>query len=299
MTNFTSGTTAFKIDQGTASPPAGSTKYLRYRVSANAATNVYIANLFQYRVESYDAATLVGKTVTLSFLVKSSVSRTFNWYSNGVGRVGVDSGGYGSVAFVGGVPGAADLYDGNVANLSANVWTRVSQTFVMNDAGTGFIANGFSLGIGCHYLTVGAETDAELQIAQVMLNEGGPMPFQTAGANFQQELAMCQRYYEKSYDLTIAPGTSFGTTIGFWFFAVDAVSAMGSGSFKVTKRITPTSISLWTNTGTLGSARRDDGVAIVVSYADLSMTGMGRLTSANLFTRGQTFTVHYAVDCEI
>ena len=31
----------------------------------------------------------------------------------------------------------------------------------------------------------------------------------------QQELALCQRYYEKSYDVSVAPGTN--TTTGYWF----------------------------------------------------------------------------------
>jgi len=52
-------------------------------------------------------------------------------------------------------------------------------------------------------------TDQNLYVSRVMLNEGSvAAPFQRAGGSIGGELTLCQRYYEKSYKVTVVPGTS-------------------------------------------------------------------------------------------
>jgi hypothetical protein len=61
--------------------------------------------------------------------------------------------------------------------------------------------------------------------------------------HFSTELALAQRYYEKSYDLTIAPGTS-GQQIGFYAATlVDGTQVYATFiPFKVRKRNRPSVI---------------------------------------------------------
>jgi len=68
--------------------------------------------------------------------------------------------------------------------------------------------------------------------------------------SFQQELARCQRYYEKSYPLGTAVGSVFGS--GTWqtqFIAAGAANYMTcTASYKTTKRATPT-VTVYSYTG--------------------------------------------------
>ena len=74
--------------------------------------------------------------------------------------------------------------------------------------------------------------------------------------SFQQELARCQRYYEKSYD----PGTALGTVTANGVSAINAQMPSGvnggtTASFKVTKRAQPTMTLYSPGTGASGKAR--------------------------------------------
>jgi hypothetical protein len=65
---------------------------------------------------------------------------------------------------------------------------------------------------------------------------------------FQQELALCQRYYEKSYDLGTAVGT--GTFTGcFSSRSVTAAAYLDTIYWKVVKRVDPTVMTYSANTG--------------------------------------------------
>jgi hypothetical protein len=75
----------------------------------------------------------------------------------------------------------------------------------------------------------------------------------------QQELALCQRYYETSYTSGITPGTDglqVNQTGGFVHFAAN--SAGGYVSYAVRKRAGSHSVSLWAplNTPSANKARR-------------------------------------------
>jgi hypothetical protein len=87
-------------------------------------------------------------------------------------------------------------------------------------------------------------------IEQPMLNLGAvAAPFATAGANAAEELAMCQRYYEKSYDPATAPGTSTGAGV-YRPIAINPSDLYNEMvTFKVTKRTTPT-MTAYGQTGT-------------------------------------------------
>ena len=74
------------------------------------------------------------------------------------------------------------------------------------------------------------------------------------------ELVLCQRYYEKSYDIGTVPATATanGATFSTMLQGNTTTSSIGSFIvFKQTKRSTPT-MSLWDNSGNSGKATRDN-----------------------------------------
>jgi hypothetical protein len=83
-------------------------------------------------------------------------------------------------------------------------------------------------------------------------------PFQTAsGGSIQGELAMCQRYFEKSYDQATAPATA--TSTGLFNSTGNLVATTGTiGTgliYKVTKRTAP-SVVFYDSAGNINKCNR-------------------------------------------
>jgi hypothetical protein len=93
---------------------------------------------------------------------------------------------------------------------------------------------------------------ATFQITGVQLEKGSAA---TAFENRQygQELALCQRYYEKSYEVTTAPGTITATgAINNYGTSDGTNNQVTTRPFAVTKRTSPT-MTFYTQGGTSGS----------------------------------------------
>jgi len=91
-----------------------------------------------------------------------------------------------------------------------------------------------------------------IQFSQVMLNEGEVAgAFSRSGRTIQEELANCQRYYEKSYDLDTVPGTA--TSVG----RLAHIRSNGLGGqtiyYKVRKRVAANTTTLWTQGGVINN----------------------------------------------
>jgi len=89
-----------------------------------------------------------------------------------------------------------------------------------------------------------------IHVTGVQLEKGtvaSPFEFR----NYAQELALCQRYYQKSYDDGVAPGTATGTGALQAYF-----TSTGGGSFScnfpVKMRVDPTVVAYSSNSGTAG-----------------------------------------------
>ncbi len=200
--------------------------------------------------------TASAQTVTLSFWVRSSLTGTFG----------------GSLK-----NSASDRsYPFSYVINAANTWEQKTVTIAGDTTGTWLTTNGvgirvgFNIGSGSTFLG----TANSWQAGNFLAPTGATSVVGTNGATFYitgvqlergstatsfdfrdygRELALCQRYYEKSYNTDVVPGTS--TQVGrvnTW------AGQSGSGrlysasfSFKVTKRATPT-MSFWTYNGTSG-----------------------------------------------
>jgi hypothetical protein len=121
-------------------------------------------------------------------------------------------------------------------------------------------------GVTTTNITSPASGDWKIVVAQgatnVQLEEGAvATPFEIRSIRY--ELAECQRYYEKSYRMSVAPGSASATLSDQKCFAVVPASiansyAYGRIDFQVTKRVAP-SVATYSTDGTQSCANNDAG----------------------------------------
>ena len=174
-------------------------------------------NVIQQRIEGFNIADLnygssTAATTTLSFWVRSSLTGTFGF---GVTNSNQDR---------------SVVYTYTIS--SANTWEQKTITIAGDQSGTWLTTNGIGLILswdlgsgtssnaaatgtwyGARYVRTSActnfigTTGATFYITGVQLERGTvATPFEYR--NYQQELAMCQRYFQKSYDIETAVGTA-------------------------------------------------------------------------------------------
>jgi hypothetical protein len=226
-TCYISAASKFSVQQnsGSVTPPVGFTKYLGVTSSTAwvVGTNDY-ATIQQF-IEGYNVADLSwgtanAKSVTLSFLVYSSLTGTFG---------GVISNGSTSTA-----PTRSYPFTYSIA--SANTWTTIKITIPGDTSGTwnttndGGIRVCFSLASNTGYngtanswggawyngatgqTNILATNGATWYVTGVQLEVGSAATsFARATGTFASELAACQRYYQK-YTNPFAVGVNQGTT---------------------------------------------------------------------------------------
>jgi hypothetical protein len=283
---------------GSVTPPAGFSNYLG--VTSLSAYSSGSGDFFFLRqfVEGFNFADMAFGTanasaIALSFKVYSSLTGTF-------GGVVKNS--------------ATDRsYPFSYTISSANTWTDVSITIPGDTTGTWVGAtNGtgiavlFNLGSGSTFLgTAGAWASANLvgptgatsvvgtngatfYITGVQLEKGSTatsFDYRPYGT----ELALCQRYYEKSYEMATVPGAAFANST--WIGTVNPAATtaiLGMAYFKASKRTAPT-IAFWAEDGTSSNVTMPNVAAAVActSASRISETGFGSITlsAANTASR--------------
>lgn len=140
-------------------------------------------------------------------------------------------------------------------------------------------------------------------LGQVQLTPG------SSAATFEQrsfgdELALCMRYYEKTYDQTVAPGTNTGGGLEFFYGAADS---SGNGLmkcyFKVPKRAAPT-LTGYTSTGTSGQwSYAGDGVSVTTGTVNLDSIGQNGfrayVSTGVVAWKGCLINGHWVASCEL
>jgi hypothetical protein len=117
------------------------------------------------------------------------------------------------------------------------------------------------------------------------------------------ELALCQRYYEKSYDIGTAPGTATSTGNIDFYGSSDATSnVVVTVPYKVTKRIIPATITFYNTSGAASTwSYRRNGAS---GTGTASSIATGQNTLCLFVPVGAAWIVceiygHYTVDAEL
>ena len=287
--------------QRSTTAPAGFTNSLLFTVGTADATlaATQFAALAQW-IEGFNVAdfgwgTANAQTVTLSFWVRSSVTGTFG----GAFRNNANDRNY--------------AYTYTIS--SANTWEYKTVTGPGDTSGTWTTDNSagikisWGLGVGSTYSgTAGAWTGGVLLISasgatNLMATSGAT--FYIAGLQLEKgstatsfdvrpygtELALCQRYYSKSYSTNVTPGTNTGAG------AYISVSAAGAGwvnfDFPVEMRAVPT-ITPYNITGTSGVYGSDAG-----NWTPSTYISTRRHTATGGVTSGQFVYGHYVASIEL
>ena len=249
-----SGSVASKFtaqqNAGSVTPPVGFSYYLG--MTSSSAYSVGSTDYFICRqaIEGFNTAdlgwgTANAKTVTLSFQVYSSLTGTFGGCIQN--------------------PALTRNYPFTYTISSANTWTTVSVTIAGDTSGTWVGATNaaslyvtFSLGAGSTYTgTAGAwsgttyvqgtgstsvvgTSGATFYITGVQLEVGSS----ATGFEYRQygqELALCQRYFEKSVDVGTSITANLQTSWSQPIYSTTVANATyyGRCSFSVTKRASP------------------------------------------------------------
>ena len=246
---------------GSVTPPTGFTNYLG--MTSSSAYSVLTGDYFlvSQAIEGYNVAdlgfgTASASSVTLSFLVRSSLTGTFS----------------GSICN----SNATRNYVFNYTISAANTWTAISVTIPGDTTGTWATDNTaglvFRFGLGCGATFTG--TAGSWGSSNFVQSTGSVSVVGTSGATFYvtgvqlekgstatafdyrpygTELSLCQRYYEKSYDQTIVPGAV--SNLGMFTSIRGNGIAGTSTTFKATKRTTPTMTGYSPVSGTAANGR--------------------------------------------
>jgi hypothetical protein len=244
----------------------------------------------QQRIE--DVRVCAGEEVTLTFWARSNTGSSFTLTeaaSISHGPIAVQqifgSGGSGAVNHV-----VASSITLNTA------WTKYSYTFTMPSV------SGKTLGTSHHtrlYLCTMMDSDAGkgVQIAQVQMERGKATPFEHE--NYGTTLQKCQRYFEKSYNQAVSPGTL--TNDGMVMF----ISNRNPGSphmglrFIATKRAPP-SVVVYNPVETANTLRNLDagGVSYNSTVNRIGATGCTVYTATSV-SLGNFMCYHYTADAEL
>ena len=234
-------------------------------------------NYIQYIVEGLDFVTINSKMANYSFLVRASrtgvlpvlilnnaATRRFvfecqitsanTWQEVSI-PINFKSGTSSGVWSFDTNPGTVIYllpYINGATGLTNNTWVTDSTNLTTANASANqiFQANGDFIEVTGFRLTEGAEKQ----------------PFRRAGGSIGGELALCQRYYEKSYEVGTTPGTPTvsGVIGNLWNSGVNATGYLGQGcQFKTQKRSAAV-ITCYDSIGTMNRiyGHRNDGSAI-------------------------------------
>jgi hypothetical protein len=251
----------------------GSTQYVYQLTGAASVTQLQ----FEQRIEATNSYDLAGGNATLSVNLSNSLLTTASWilyYAN-----------------------ATDNFASNTLISSGN-WT-ISSTIARYNA---TIAIPAAATTGLYLIIyVGAQTSGTFKIGDVQL-EAGSTATEFERRPIGTELALCQRYYQKTYELGTAPATV--TTVG-------AINYIATGTFQdlndrlmVEMRGIPSTVRIFNPaTGTAGEVRNYSNGT---NYAATINSGAGQTSSKQTqfrtnvpATGANELTYHLTIDAEL
>jgi hypothetical protein len=297
---------------GSVTPPAGYSSYLGITSSSaySVLTGDYFAliqNIEGYNINDLAWGTASAATVTLSFWVRSSLTGTF-----------------------GGTLYGGQVYPFTYTISAANTWEQKFITITGSTSGTWNKTNGiginvnFGLGVGTtysaaagswgsgfYYSATGATSvvgtsGATFYITGVQLEKGSTatsFDYRPYGT----ELALCQRYYEKSYPQGTAVPTNL--TNGGYAFASTTVAiantlTYANVKFAVTKRTSATINTYSFTSSTASVASTAAGTDLAANSGAVNIPSDSSFTiynnsGGNITPATGGFVIHWAASAEL
>ena len=235
------------------------------------------AGNFHQRIE--DVRTAAGQTVTLSFYAKASTAITINTWANQ---------NFGS-------GGSTTVSTSATPHSVTTSWQKFTHTINIPSISGKTI--GSSSYVRIYFGTpIGAGFDFDL--AQVQLELGDTAtPFENR--SYGTELALCQRYYEKSYNTETAVPTA--TDTGSYMFLANRNPGLPHTVlvYKTTKRTTPTVQLYNSQTNATGQMKNLDTAGNQAAAASRIGANFATLYSTVSTNLGQFLQFHYTVDAEL
>ena len=300
--------------QTIASPPSCGNNRFTMNVTSLAATTVGASDYYGFNqfVEAFNMqdlgwGTSGAQTVTFSFWVYASVTGTYS----GAIRTG-DSANY--------------SYPFTYAVSVANTWEYKTVTIPGPTAGTWGTGNSvgldvwFSLGTGSTFKgTAGAWAAANYVGAtgEVALVNTNGATFYITGVQLEKgstatsfdyrpygtELALCQRYYAKSYNQSTVPGSNAGTTNSVQGLNGTDGNQIQGFRTPVTMRTSATA-RVWTLSGTLASLSTTSEVDSGINNGSWSPYGMGdqgcrAIVGTGGLSSGVAYVYHWDASAEL
>lgn len=239
-----------------------------------------------------DVRTFAGQKVSLSYWIKLSNARAMRPY---VINQSFGSGG-----------SAGIIYAPPAPTVLAGVWVKRSFSLTLSSIAGKTIGDNSSLGIE---IRVEAPQSGDIiDIAQVQINAGEtPLPFQPR--SFAEELALCQRYFEKSYSYDVAPATASNSggiedkIVPSNTIAVN--QTYGKTGYKVKKRTNPTvTIHPYTTPSNTGRVSNSGGADLAANSGNVNQNNDDGFTVVNssgaaLTTTNAAVVYHWTADAEL
>lgn len=209
---------------------------------------------FAQRIEAANCQDLAGTTATLSVDLANSLLTTVTWtawYANTADT-------FGTLAS----PTRTQIATGTftVSSTLARYSTQIS------------IPSAATTGIEVEF-SVGAQTSGTWTIGEAQLEAGSvatPFEYRPIGV----EIALCQRYYVKTYDIDLPPANASSNGI-IGNITTSAGLAYASFTFPVSMRVAPTTVTLYNGTtGATGTWRDGGATDRAVSVAGAGMSSL-------------------------
>lgn len=290
-----SGTTVATLAQSTDSPNLTFNYSYRWTVTTADATKASTdVAVIRQNIEGYNVRDLVGQTFVIGFYVRSSKIGTHcvGLRNSGADRCYVAEYTINAanaweqkiIAIDGGLPSDGTWNFTNGVGLELNFVLNAGSSFTVPSTGSwvsgGYLSSAAQVNVVDTVGNIFAITGVQLEVGEMAT------PFEHRP--FGQELALCQRYYEKSYALDVAPGV--GTLFGAVSFRAPTANPYQTVYFAVPKRATPTIIAYNPITGATGTWRDAS------SGTNVAVTSLTSYTSDKSFVGDVTTSAGNRID---
>lgn len=307
------GSIVLKLSQETSTPPPVSlggifvNKYIRFEVNTASSLGVNDFITCGQKIEGYDWTRVAQRDFTVTFLVRSKITGTFAASFRNVDNT--------------------QSYVSNFTIDSVDTWEKKTINVTASPAaGTWDYENGIgiyfaiSMGAGVNFQTAtldawqsgnviasttqtnfGATITNTMDFALFQLEEGGiGTSFEVR--HFQQELALCQRYFYKSYAQGLDPGTIVNANAS----VTTSVNAGTNGvvsmfALPVELRSIPTITTFNPVSGGTGTWSSGGGATLPFIPAFLFVNGTNRITirSDSSYVLGEDYFIHLTAESEL